>query len=227
MSGKRFAVLLSGCGVFDGTEVHEASAAMVALSRAKVEYKCFAPDQLQHHVINHADNGAVMEESRNVLVESARIARGNISNLADLDVSKYSGIIIPGGFGAAKNLCNWATEGHEKMIVNEHVKWALQAFHDQNKPIGACCISPVILACVFPGCTVTLGGESGDEWPFAGAVGTCAHYGGTHKACDMDSICVDDKFNLVTAPAFMNGAAPIHVVADSVTKMVQEVIKRA
>lgn len=226
MSCKRFAVVLAGCGVYDGTEVHEASAAMAALSRQNVEYQCFAPDIEQMHVVDHTA-GSEMSPARKVLVESARIARGDVKDLADIKVSEYSGVIVPGGFGAAKNLSTWAVDGMEGMKVNEHVKIALEGFKAANKPIAACCIAPVILAKLFgEGATMTLGKCAGDEWPYNGATATPGHFKGTHQECDIDEICVDTKNNFITAPAYMKDAK-VHQVHDNVTQMVVKAIELA
>ncbi|XP_069109977.1 glutamine amidotransferase-like class 1 domain-containing protein 3, mitochondrial [Argopecten irradians] len=134
MSSK-VAVILSGCGVYDGTEVHEASATLVHLSRGGAEVSMFAPNVEQMHVVNHT-KGEPMEPNRNVLVESARIARGKIDALSNLDSSKFDAIIFPGGFGAAKNLCTFAVDGAENMKVDTDVKRVIGDFHKENKPIG-------------------------------------------------------------------------------------------
>ncbi|XP_056321878.1 glutamine amidotransferase-like class 1 domain-containing protein 3, mitochondrial isoform X1 [Danio aesculapii] len=153
--GKRVAVVLAGCGVFDGSEIHEASAVLVHLSRQQATVKMFAPNTDQMHVVDHL-KGSPTEEKRNVLVESARLARGEIEDLGQLNVKELDAIIFPGGFGAAKNLCSWAVNGKD-CSVNDQVKAVLQAFHAEKKPIGLCCISPVLAAKVFPGCEVTVG----------------------------------------------------------------------
>ncbi|XP_044293658.1 glutamine amidotransferase-like class 1 domain-containing protein 3A, mitochondrial isoform X2 [Varanus komodoensis] len=153
--GKRVALVLAGCGVFDGSEIHEASAALVHLSRAGAEVKMFAPNIEQKDVVDHL-KGHPSKEKRNVLVESARLARGNIQDLAELRVDEFDAIVFPGGFGVAKNLCSWAEEGKD-CTVNELVKSTLEAFHSAKKPLGLCCISPVLAAKVFPGCEVTVG----------------------------------------------------------------------
>ncbi|KAF5905882.1 ES1 protein, mitochondrial-like, partial [Clarias magur] len=154
---KRVAVVLAGCGVFDGTEIHEASAVLVHLSRNGASVKIFAPSIAQMHVVDHV-KGTPTEETRNVLVESARLARGDIQDLSELSVKDFDAIIFPGGFGVAKNLCSWAVQGKD-CSVNEQVKAVLQAFHAEKKPIGLCCISPVLAAKVFPGCEVTVGND--------------------------------------------------------------------
>ena len=135
-------VLLAGAGVYDGSEVHEASAVLVHLSRAAAEVSIYAPDWDQMHVIDHT-KGEAAAETRNVLAESARIARGAIAPLSALDAADHDALIVPGGFGAAKNLCDFAVAGAD-MAVRPEVEAALRAFHAAGKPIGLCCIAPVL-----------------------------------------------------------------------------------
>ncbi len=141
---KKFAVVLSGCGVFDGAEIHEATLTMLAIMKQGAQYEIFAPDIPQHHVINHI-NGEEMDEVRNVLIESARIARGKIKDLRQYDPNNFDALIFPGGFGAAKNLCDFAFSGAD-CIINPDVERAILKTAGKNKPIGALCISPVIFA---------------------------------------------------------------------------------
>jgi enhancing lycopene biosynthesis protein 2 len=156
---KKFAVVLSGCGVFDGAEIHEATLSLLAIAKQGGSYQVFAPDIRQHHVINHL-NGEEMQESRNVLVESARIARGNISDLKDFDPGEFDGLLFPGGFGAAKNLSSWAFKGANSTVL-PLVEKAIQGMVGMGKPIGALCISPVILAKVLGAVNLTIGNDEG------------------------------------------------------------------
>ncbi|HQB78074.1 MAG TPA: isoprenoid biosynthesis glyoxalase ElbB, partial [Tenuifilaceae bacterium] len=135
MSKKRFAVVLSGCGVYDGAEIHEATMALYAIARNGGVYQVFAPDMEQHHVINHL-TGEEMPEKRNVLVESARIARGNAKPLSELRTEEFDALIFPGGFGAAKNLSTWAFDGPLAKI-NPDVERVIADMHKAKKPIGA------------------------------------------------------------------------------------------
>ncbi|TFH22716.1 MAG: isoprenoid biosynthesis glyoxalase ElbB, partial [Bacteroidia bacterium] len=144
---KKFAVVLSGCGVFDGAEIHEATLSLLAIAKKGCAYEIFAPDIQQYHVVNHI-TGDEMEETRNVLVESARIARGKIRDLKQFNPSSFDGLLFPGGFGAAKNLSTWAFEGADASILPE-VEVAIRGMVDLKKPVGALCISPVILARVL------------------------------------------------------------------------------
>ncbi|KAF5907997.1 ES1 protein, mitochondrial-like, partial [Clarias magur] len=155
---KRVAVILAGCGVYDGTEIHEASAILVHLSRAGAKVQMFAPNAEMMHVVNHCE-GKPVADKRNVMQESARIARGDITDLAKLDVSNHDAVIFPGGFGAAKNLSDWATKGKD-FSVKPLVEKVIKSFHQAGKPLGMCCISPVLAAKTVPGCELTVGHDT-------------------------------------------------------------------
>ncbi|NXK85669.1 GAL3A protein, partial [Formicarius rufipectus] len=223
--GKRVAVVLAGCGVYDGSEIHESSAVLVHLSREGAQAEVFAPNISQMHVVDHM-KGQPTAEQRNVLVESARIARGNIRDLAQLDVQGLDALIIPGGFGVAKNLSTWATQGKNCSVCRE-VEEVLRAFHAAQKPIGLCCISPVLAAKVFPGCEVTVGHDTeGEEWPYAQTAEALRELGCRHVNRPVTEIHVDPRHRLVTTSAFMCNA-PIHHIYDGVGKMVREVLRLA
>jgi len=220
---KRVAVVLAGCGVFDGSEIHEASAVLVHLSRGGASVKMFAPNMDQMHVVDHL-KGSPTEEKRNVLVESARLARGKIEDLSKLSVQDHDAIIFPGGFGVAKNLCTWAVQGKD-CSVNEEVKATLQAFHSKGKPIGLCCISPVLAAKVFPGCEVTVGLENDENYP--GTTGTAEainQLGCKHVSKSVSESHVDEKNKVVTTCAFICNA-PLHEIFDGIGAMVQDVLR--
>lgn len=223
--GKRVAVVLAGCGVFDGSEIHEASAVLVHLSRGGATVKMFAPNIDQMHVVDHM-KGAPTEEKRNVLVESARLARGDIQDLSQLNVKDLDAIIFPGGFGAAKNLCTWAVQGKE-CSVNDQVVATLKAFHSENKPIGLCCISPVLAAKVFPGCEVTVGNDKDEKSPdVSGTAEAITQLGCRHVGKNVNETHVDQKNKLVTTGAFMCNA-PLHEIFDGIGEMVKDVLKLA
>ncbi|XP_061783794.1 glutamine amidotransferase-like class 1 domain-containing protein 3, mitochondrial [Nerophis lumbriciformis] len=222
---KRVAVILSGCGVYDGTEIHEASAVLVHLSRAGAKVQMFAPNADQMHVVNHSE-GKPTEEKRNILQESARIARGDVTDLAKLDVSAFDAVIIPGGFGVAKNLSDWAVK-NKNFTVKPGVVKILQDFHKSGKPLGLCCISPVLAAKILPGCELTVGHDTeSDMWPHAQTACALKEMGCKHVNKDVDQAHVDVKHKLVTTPAFM-GNAPFHKVFDGIGVMVQETLKLA
>ncbi|XP_066918114.1 ES1 protein homolog, mitochondrial-like [Clytia hemisphaerica] len=218
------AVVLAGSGVYDGSEVHEASAVMVNLTRNNAEYKIYAPDVDQMHVVNHT-NGEEMKETRNVFVESARIARGAIEKLDQLDSSKCDAVIFPGGFGAAKNLSNFAVKNAE-CTVNEQVEKVIKDFHSSSKPIGLCCIAPVLAARTIQGCELTMGqdDEQGGKFPYAGACGAATAMGAKHINKNVDEVHVDATNKIVTTPAYMCDTK-VHEIHDGVGKMVQEVLK--
>lgn len=211
------AVILSGCGVFDGSEIHEAVSILIHLSRAGATYDCFAPNVEQSHVVNHLTHQPAPSEKRNVLVESARIARGRIQPLEQLDASKYAAAFFPGGFGAAKNLSDFASKGAE-CKPHPQVERAIKAFHAAGKPVGLCCIAPILAARVLgtqsggPGVRVTIGNDEAT----AAAI---ASMGATHQDRPVDEACVDERARVVTAPAYMY-EAPVHAVFDGIGEMV-------
>ena len=215
----RIGVLLSGCGVFDGAEIHESVLTMLALDRAGAEIICMAPNVEQHHVVNHLTQEE-MAEKRNVLVESARIARGEIKDLKEVKGADLDGLILPGGFGAAKNLSDFAFKGADSTVQPE-VKRILQEMSVANKPIGAICISPapVAKALADKQPEVTIGNDQGT----ADAIETM---GGEHKTCTVDMIHVDAGNNVVSTPAYMLGPG-IKEVAVGIEKLVNKVVELA
>ncbi|XP_037686650.1 glutamine amidotransferase-like class 1 domain-containing protein 3A, mitochondrial [Choloepus didactylus] len=223
--GARVAVVLSGCGVFDGTEIHEASAILVHLSRAGAAVEIFAPDVAQMHVIDHIKGQPSEGETRNVLAESARIARGKISDLATLRAANHDAAIFPGGFGAAKNLSTFAVDGKD-CEVNADVERVLKEFRGAGKPIGLCCIAPVLAAKVLRGVEVTVGHEQeeGGKWPYAGTVEAIRALGSKHCAREVTEAHVDQKNKVVTTPAFMCETA-LHHIHDGIGAMVKKVLE--
>ncbi|XP_072914368.1 glutamine amidotransferase-like class 1 domain-containing protein 3, mitochondrial [Hemitrygon akajei] len=223
MAKKRVVVILSGCGVYDGSEVHESSAVMVHLSRAGAEVQLYAPNVKQMHVVNHL-SGQPTEEARNVLVESGRIARGNVKDLAELKINDWDALIIPGGFGVAKNLSNWAVKGKD-CSVEGTVETAIKKFHATKKPIGLCCISPVLAAKLIPGCELTVGYDTEcEKWPYAKTAEALKELGCQHVNKHVNETHIDKKNKLVTTSAFMCNA-PVHEVYDGIGEMVKEVLK--
>lgn len=213
---KKVGVLLSGCGVFDGSEIHETVLTLLAIDRAGAEIVCMAPNMDQFNVINHLTRKETGEK-RNVLIESARIARGKIRNLTDVHASDLDALILPGGFGAIVNLSNFAAKGSD-VSVHPEVERILQEMNSAGKPIGAICISPVLLAKALlnkkPEVTI------GNDQETASAIETM---GGKHTACAVDMICIDKKNRLVTTPAYMLGPG-IKDVAIGIEKLVDQVI---
>lgn len=214
---KKVAVILSGCGVYDGSEIYESVITLLRLDQRGAHVQCFAPNIAQLHVINHA-TGEEMPESRNVLVESARLARGQIKDLNELDAAEFDALIMPGGFGAAKNLSDFASKGADSRILPEVLK-ALQAFAQARKPVGMMCIAPTMAAQVYgAGVTCTLGS---DDDPAAEAVRTM---GAEHKACVVSDIVEDAHHKLVTTPAYMQ-AQSISEAASGINKLVDRVLE--
>jgi len=224
----RAAVLLHGCGVYDGTEVTEGNALLVALSKQKAQVQCFAPDRDQMHVVNHL-TGEEETNPRNVMAESARIARGNVKPLDELKSGDFDALFIPGGFGAAKNLSDFGVKGGD-MAVKDDVVGVVKDFHAAQKYMGLCCIAPVIAAKVLgtasggPGTTLTMGGKGSEaEWPHQGAIDAAASFGNSMVETDVDGVVVDAANRIVTAPAYMKGTASSAEVYDSVKQMVDTV----
>lgn len=211
---KKFAIILAGCGVYDGAEIHEATLTMLAISRQGAEYQCFAPDVDQAHVVNHL-TGKEMNEKRNVLVESARIARGNILPLSDFHASEYDSIVFPGGFGVAKNLCTFAFDGVE-CSVNEEVRVAVNEMYKARKPIGALCISPVLIAKILGGVEVTIGMDQ----ETASAVKSM---GGQHVNTTHGEVVVDIRNKIVTTPCYMLDAN-ISQIADGADQVIRTIL---
>ena len=215
----KIAVILSGCGVFDGAEIHESTLLLLALDQANIEYQCIAPDVEQLHVVNHISGQPMENESRNVLIEAARISRGNVLNVVDANATDYDGVIVPGGFGAAKNLSDFAVSGAD-MAMNADIKGFLQALHRQNKPIGLICIAPVMAPLIFGAgveCTI------GKDLETAAMI---TAMGGKHVECAVTDIVVDEANKLVTTPAYML-AERISEAAEGINKLVKKVLALA
>lgn len=191
---KKIAVVLSGCGVYDGAEIHEAVLTMSAIAGNGAAYEVFAPDIDQHHVVNHL-TGAEMEETRNVLIESARIARGSIKALSEFSGKDFDAIIFPGGFGAAKNLSTFAFDG-SNCQVNSDVETAIKEMVALGKPVGALCIAPVILAKILGDVELTIGDD-------AGTIQAIEEMGATHRATTHGEVVVDKQHRIVTTPCYM------------------------
>lgn len=204
---KRVAVVLSGCGVYDGTEIQEAVFTLLALDQAGAQYQCCAPDMEQRHVVNHLA-GKPSEEMRNVLTESARIARGDIKNLREIRAADYDALVFPGGFGAAKNLCSYAVDGSAASVQTE-VGRVIHEFAAQRKPIGAICIAPALVAAAFSSDTnvhptLTIGTDEG-------TAADIEAMGAAHAPCGVRDFVVDKKNRIVSTPAYMLGTGPADV----------------
>ncbi|MDN7138706.1 isoprenoid biosynthesis glyoxalase ElbB [Pseudidiomarina sp. 1ASP75-14] len=215
---KKVAVLLSGSGVFDGAEINEAVLTLLHISKNGADYQCFAPDMEQIQVVNHL-NGEQTGEKRNVLAEAARIARGEVKPLSELDAAEFDALILPGGFGVAKNFCDFAENGAD-MRVNGEVLAIGKAFAEANKPAGYLCIAPVLLPHIYgEGVRVTVGNDK----EVANAI---EKMGGIHVECPVDDIVADDSRRLVTTPAYML-AENLVDAEQGISKLVEKVLYMA
>ena len=211
-------VLLSGCGFLDGTEIHEAVLTMLFLDRAGAEIVCMAPSGPQHHVMDHWTHKPSTGQKRDVLAESARIARGKIRDLATVQASELDGIVCPGGFGAAKNLCDFAAAG-AKAKPHAEVARLLRDLHAQKKPIGAVCIAPALIASILgKDCAPHL--TIGDDAQTAAAL---TAMGAQHHACTVQQFCADEENKIASTPAYMFDAR-IGDVATGIEKLVRAVV---
>jgi enhancing lycopene biosynthesis protein 2 len=221
MAARRVAVVVAGCGFLDGAEIHEAVCAMLALDQAGASYQLFAPDKPQLDVIDHDRQQPVSGQSRNVLTEAARIARGNIKPLSTLDMAEYDALVLPGGFGAAKNLVDYAAKG-TSCRIDPDVERTLKQAHAQRKPIGAMCISPVVVAKALgadhhPVLTIGTDAETASDLEKLGA---------RHTKAPADGVVVDDANRIVSTPAYMS-AKRISEVWEGVSKLVHNVLQLA
>ncbi len=212
---KKVAVILSGCGVFDGSEIYESVLTLMNLEQQELAYQCMAPNINQLHVINHLTGEVDAEDQRNVLVEAARLARGEIIDLADADPDAYDALIIPGGFGAAKNLSDFAVAG-AGCTVNAQVLSFTRAIHQAGKPVGLICIAPAMTPIIFgKDALCTIGTDEGT----AAAIKSM---GGRHQACGVDEIVIDQQRKIVTTPAYML-AGSISEAAAGIGRLVKEI----
>ena len=213
---KKVAVILSGCGVYDGAEIYESVITLLRLDQRGAQVQCFAPDIAQLHVINHL-TGETMNESRNVLVESARIARGEVKDIREANAEDFDALIVPGGFGSAKNLSNFAVEG-TGCTVQPDVLALTEAFAEAGKPVGLICISPALAAKIYgPGVICTIGND-------ADTAAALNKMGATHKDCAVSEIVEDKARKLVTTPAYML-AQSISEAASGINKLVDRVLE--
>ena len=217
---KKIGVVLSGCGVYDGSEIHEAVLTLLAIDRAGAEAVCCAPNIKQAHVINHLTGEESKSESRNVLTESARIARGKIRDVANVKASELDALILPGGFGAAKNLCDYAFNGPQ-CSVNPDVARLASEIHAAGKPIGVVCIAPVLAAKLFGAKNpqITIGTDKNTAKDIES-------FGAKHVPCAVSEFVVDKPRKLVSTPAYML-AQSIKEAAEGIEKLVRAVVEMA
>lgn len=199
---KKFAVVLAGCGRFDGAEIHEATLTLLAIAKHRCTYEVFAPDVTQYHVVNHI-TGEVMKEDRNVLIESARIARGQVLPLSAFNANDFDAIIFPGGFGVAKNLFTFAFDGIEAR-VNGDVEKAVKEMFEIKKPIGALCIAPVLIAKILGNVEITIGSDPS-------TIENVKKMGATHITSTHGEVVSDLKNKIFTTPCYMLDATILQI----------------
>ncbi len=217
----RVGVCLSGCGVYDGAEIHESVLTLLSLAKASATSVCFAPDIEQLHVVNHISCDPVEGESRNVLQESSRIARGDVQAASEMKAEDWDALIFPGGFGAAKNLCDFAINGPDCSVEPEVNRLILET-HEAGKPVAFMCIAPAICAAAFRGSSIhpelTIGSDQGTAKALEAM-------GAKHVVCPVSDIHIDEANNILSTPAYML-AENIGQAADGIEKLVSALLKR-
>jgi enhancing lycopene biosynthesis protein 2 len=217
---KRVALILAGCGHLDGSEIRETISSLLALDQAGAQVTIFAPNQKQKDVMNHYDQTS-QEQERNIFEEASRLARGDIHELKELTVDNFDALMIPGGFGVAKNLCTFAFEGSNSQVLPA-IESIIQEFHQHRKPIGAVCIAPALIAKALEGrgISVTIGKhpETAKEIEKTGA---------SHHSCEVSEIHVDENNKIVTSPAYMYDNADLKDVFKGISSCVQKMLEMA
>lgn len=212
---KKIALILAGCGRFDGSEIHETTLSLLALSQQGVDVQAFAPNIPQAEVVNHI-TGETIPESRNIMIESARIVRGDILDISQYNAGEYDALLIPGGFGVAKNLCSFAFKGSE-MTVNKDIAKAIRDTYDEKKPIGALCIAPILLSKVLSGVELTFGQDEqtakiAEEW------------GNKSQKTNAGEIVLDTPNRIVTTPCYMLSDTSISEVYTGISNLVKALL---
>jgi len=212
---KKFAVILNGCGHLDGSEIHESVMTLLAIDRNECTYTIFAPDEPQYHVMNHLTRQP-MEGNRNMLVEAARIARGEIQEISKYNPADFDALMLPGGFGVAKNLFTYAFDGANAQVL-ESVRRAIVETHKAGKPIGALCISPVLVAKVLGDITVTVGSDPA-------TISDVEKMGASHVNTQITEVISDKPNKIFTTPCYMLPAS-ISDIADSAENLVETMLE--
>jgi len=214
----KIAVILSGCGAFDGAEIHESVLTLLAIEQNGASWHCYAPNINQHHVVNHL-SGDEMSQSRNVLEEAARIARGKVQDIAELKADNYDALLVPGGFGAAKNLCDFVIAG-ANCKVQPDVLAACKDFARAGKPAGYICIAPMMLPRVYgPGVKGTIGTNEESAAVFN-------QMGGRHVSCQVNDFVLDEEYRVASTPAYML-AQSVSDAASGINPMVKKLVELA
>jgi len=218
----RVAVVLSGCGVYDGAEIQESVLTLLYLDKAGAEVQCFAPDIPQMHVVNHMTGEAVEGEVRNVMIEASRICRGEIQPLSQLIVDQFDAVIFPGGYGAAKNLCTFAADG-EHCSIDPHVERVIQTTVQQEKVLGALCIAPAPVAKAMQNMGKKVKLTIGTD---AATAGKLREMGAENDPRSVSEITVDEENRIVSTPAYMLGPT-VSKVSEGIEKLVNKVLEMA
>lgn len=213
---KKFAVVLAGCGRKDGSEINEAITLLLSIEQHHCEYQCFAPDRPQAEVVDHLTDKKVAGAKRNVLTEAARLARSNVRPIEEYHAADYDGLLFSGGYGVAKNLCDYAYKGVD-MEVQPDVARAIMETHDAHKPIGGMCISPVMFAKLIPGVCVTLGNEGTQD------ADNIRKMGAEHVQTENGDVCADNAELVFTTPAYMLEAT-LKDVYDGAYNLVETIV---
>ena len=213
------AVILNGCGHLDGSEIHESVCAMLALQTEGFAVHVYSLN-CQTVTIDHITGKSCENESRSALIESARIARGDVRPLNEMNVKRYHALIIPGGFGVAKNMCNFSSKG-SSMTVSEDIKSIILKFYGEKKVIGAICIAPILVANVLRNFNISI--TFGDDKTAASARHTVLKWGVQHLACERDQCVVDKENRIVTTPAYMYGDSQITHIFGGISKLAQAI----
>ncbi len=213
---KKFAVILAGCGRKDGSEINEAITLLLSLEQHHCEYQCFAPDRPQTEVIDHLTDKKVANAKRNILVEAARLARGRVLPIENYKAEDYDGLLFSGGYGVAKNLCDYAYKGAD-MEVQSDVARAILETHTADKPIGGMCIAPVMFAKLIPDVAITLGNEGTPDADNVRKMG--AH----HVQTEHGDVCADNAHLVFTTPAYMLDAT-LKDVYDGAYNLVEAIV---
>ncbi|HOF16997.1 MAG TPA: isoprenoid biosynthesis glyoxalase ElbB [Bacteroidales bacterium] len=212
---KKFAVIISGCGNMDGAEIHETLMTLLAIEKKECEYELFAPDKEQHHVINHLTKKE-MPEKRNMLVEAARIARGNIKDISAFSIKNFDAVVFPGGYGVAKNFFTYAFDGINAKVLPE-IEKIIKDTHAAGKPIGALCISPVLIAKVLGDVTVTIGHDKN-------TTDDIISMGANHINSAPTDVVSDRKNKIFTTPCYMLNAHLVEI-AEGVENLIETMLQ--
>jgi len=217
-SSPKIAVILSGCGVYDGSEAFETVLSLLYIEEQGASYQAFAPNIEQHHVIDHT-TGETSEETRNVLTESARLVRGEVKDLQNLNAEDFDALIVPGGFGVAKNLCDFAFTGDNMQVEPLYLEKA-KSFAEAGKPMGLMCITPVTATKIFDKPSITIGNDED-------TIKAVESMGATHISCEVNEAYIDEANKLVTTPAYMlassvlEASTGIELLVKSVIDMIE------